>query len=147
MDHTCLENILTHTTKPIHTQTCLSTNEYIFNIEQVLISGSHCAGNEKVCHCLGSIPCLPVQYVLPNPAGPVPMWVMATEMREETKASGRAMQAQPLCSSSCQGDAVHSVSKSEQLSHLQTDLQATTSMLWPVVKKWAKPGKNNYGHQ
>lgn len=52
------------------------------------VSGSHCAGNESTLHCLGS-----VHYVLPNPAVSLPTWVMVSKMREETKVSGRAMQA------------------------------------------------------
>lgn len=57
------------------------------------LSGSPCAGNENICHCLGSIPYISVHYVLPNPTVSLPTWVMAAKMREETKISGRAMQA------------------------------------------------------
>lgn len=140
-DGTCLENI-SHTQWNPSTCTCVWALKNTFLTKKMFWK----AIRAPLCRKWIYMPLLrfhsyiSVPYVLPNPECPFPCEWWLLKWGKEQKYRAEPCR-QPLCSSSCQGDAVHSVSKSEQLSHLQTDLQATTSMLWPVVKKWENQGK------
>lgn len=144
----CLENVFTHTMKPSHICMCLSTQEYILNIKQVLKGYQDPIVQEMKTYAIAEVPLLVylciISYLVLQYPFPHEWWLLkwGKKQKYQSDPCGKL-----LCSSSCQGDVIHPVSKSEQLSHLEPDLQATMNMLWSLVKKWAKRGKNNYRHQ